>query len=267
MYKLISASFFKLRKSLCFKIYLLFGLVYGVSNVVLHYLDVEMIKIAVSVGEVTADGYTMNADSVLFDSAMTMLFAAAVFTAIFLGREHSDGTIRNKLIVGHGRSAVYLTNLIVCVAANTAGLLLALCTTLAVGVPLLGTDFTAGEIAVRTVCIVTASIAVTALTVTGAMLIHSRAAITAVLILSVFAFLFAATYIEERLNTPEYYSDYEMITDENGETRIEKTGRKKIPIMYREHKGRYWSFWMRQCPCLSYTVWRHTVILHCRRFP
>ena len=43
-----------------------------------------------------------------------MGLVAAVFISLFVGSEYSDGTIRNKLVVGHSRMRIYLANLIVC---------------------------------------------------------------------------------------------------------------------------------------------------------
>lgn len=40
-------------------------------------------------------------------------FAAAVLISLFVGREYSDGVMRNKLVVGHSRASIYLSNLIV----------------------------------------------------------------------------------------------------------------------------------------------------------
>ena len=46
-----------------------------------------------------------------------MGLVAAILTSMFIGSEYSDGTIRNKLVVGHSRMRIYLANLIVCSVA------------------------------------------------------------------------------------------------------------------------------------------------------
>lgn len=216
MFRLISAGYYRLRKSFCFKIYIECGFLYGVFNVMLRYFDVMQIKELVASGEMRAEGYNLNLDSTLFDSAMTMLIFSAVFTALFIGREHSDGTMRNKLIVGYGRCAVYLSNLTVCITANIFCLFIGLGATMVLGIPLLGTSFTFAEIAVRIGYMTAAHIAVTALMVFGAMIIKSKAAICATLLLSMFASLMITTMIEDGLSSPEYYDNYEMVMDENG---------------------------------------------------
>lgn len=45
-------------------------------------------------------------------------FIAPVFISLFVGREYGDGTIRNKLAVGHSRTCVYLSEFIVCFTAE-----------------------------------------------------------------------------------------------------------------------------------------------------
>lgn len=234
MFKLISAGCYRLRKSLCFKIYIEFGFLYGIFNVLLRYFDVMRIELYVSEGVIESsepilEMYENNLDSILFDSAMTLLIFAAVFTALFIGREHSDGTMRNKLIVGYGRSAVYLSNLIVCIIANVSCLFIALSVTMALGIPLLGTSFTFTEIVIRIGFMIAANIAVTALMVFGAMLIKSKAAMCATLLISVFAFLIVSIAVSQSLEAPEYYNDYEMVMGEDGEYSVEMNEGVKNP--------------------------------------
>lgn len=58
-------------------------------------------------------------DAVLFLSLQIIGILTCVFFSLFLGTEYSDGTIRNKIIVGHKRGNIYLANLLTGVIAIT----------------------------------------------------------------------------------------------------------------------------------------------------
>lgn len=58
-------------------------------------------------------------DSGLFSFAAMGVFALAAVVPLFAGCEYSDGTIRNKVVVGHHRGAVYLSMLITSLLAET----------------------------------------------------------------------------------------------------------------------------------------------------
>lgn len=45
-------------------------------------------------------------------------FFAAVFSSLFLGTEYSNGTLRNKLMIGSDRTSIYLSNLICTVSGG-----------------------------------------------------------------------------------------------------------------------------------------------------
>lgn len=67
----------------------------------------------------------------------------AIFSCFFFGTEYSDGTIRNKLIVGHSREAIYIANLLT--TACVMGLFLLACyvPVFVVGIPFVGKDVVA----------------------------------------------------------------------------------------------------------------------------
>lgn len=54
----------------------------------------------------------------LFSLYPAVLVASALFTSIFIGAEHSHKAIRNKLIIGHKRINVYLSELITAVSGS-----------------------------------------------------------------------------------------------------------------------------------------------------
>lgn len=53
-----------------------------------------------------------------FNEMLFIHVVMAVFISFFIGVEYSDGTIRNKIAVGHARRDIYLANVIVCYAAG-----------------------------------------------------------------------------------------------------------------------------------------------------
>lgn len=53
-----------------------------------------------------------------FNEMLFIHVVMAIFIPFFIGVEYSDGTIRNKIAVGHRRMDIYLANVVVCYAAG-----------------------------------------------------------------------------------------------------------------------------------------------------
>ena len=133
------------------------------------------------------DGEIWTMDYTLFIYVILAPILASVFTALFVGNEHSSGAMRNKLIAGHRRGCIYLADLLVSCCAG-------ICLCLAFALML----------------------AFTALFTLIAMLCQNKAHTTAGCILLTFALLFAGTYISSTLEEPEYLAAYSYT--ENGVT-------------------------------------------------
>jgi hypothetical protein len=102
MRKLVSADFSRLWKD---KIFCLCSLA------ILGYV-VFLVLMGGHVDKMMNLGRTL--DYYYFRSLPFLGLFLSVFISMFLGTEYSDGTIRNKLIVGHTRTEIYLANLLTC---------------------------------------------------------------------------------------------------------------------------------------------------------
>lgn len=126
MYKLLSANLSRLKKDKVFRLCMGAMVVYSI----LYMLN--GCKQAISMSE-----YHHSLDHYYFQFAISLGMFCALFTSMFLGTEYSDGTIRNKIVVGHTRTDIYLANLITVFAATLLMMVVWLVGAL-VGIPTLG---------------------------------------------------------------------------------------------------------------------------------
>lgn len=69
-------------------------------------------------------GFHSTMEEYFFNQAPVAGILTAIFVSLFWGTEYSNGTIRNKLWVGHHREAVYFSHFAVCLTANLTFLVL-----------------------------------------------------------------------------------------------------------------------------------------------
>lgn len=104
MTKLLSAGFARVRRD---RLLWCFAAAVLVFSVVIMLMGIRTATEREALGD---DSATM--EYIYFDLAPMLGLFVAAFTPLFLGTEYSDGTLRNKLIVGHSRVNIYLSNLI-----------------------------------------------------------------------------------------------------------------------------------------------------------
>lgn len=140
----------------------------------------------------------------------------SVFISLFVGAEFEDGTIRNKIIMGHTRLEIYFANVTVCIIAGWLMCLGCLISSLAVGIPLLGFFHAeASTVFLQGACVLALSAAYAAIYCFVAVTAQSRALSAIICLLLSFLLLFAGASISNQLDQEEafYVPDYELGQD------------------------------------------------------
>lgn len=205
MNRLLSANFTRLRKSKIFWLGVIAMTGFGAFLPISNYMD------KIRYQEITDYEYTTPFDSVLFGYALAIGVICAIFISLFLGTEYSDGTIRNKLIVGKTRASIYFSNLITNIAAALFMCLCYLGSVCAVGIPLCDKMEMEVSLAIK---IIAASfvmvIAFCSICTMLSMIIQSKAVMAIISITSIFVLIFASVIMSDRLNQPKNYIYSEM---------------------------------------------------------
>lgn len=202
MNKLLSAGLTRLKKSTVFWTLTLIMAAMGLYFPITLYYNMQKYNV------------TYTPENSFFFYIMTLGILLAVFCSLFIGTEYSDGTIRNKLVVGHGRIAIYLSNLILCCLAGMILVFVYIAANLCVSLPLLGTfQIPYQQLLVLILFSLAVLITYTAIFTMAAMLIQNKAISAVVVILSAFLLLMMSSYIQAKLEQPEYYENYTMGPD------------------------------------------------------
>ena len=122
MYKLLRAGFFRLKRENIFWLFIILTIVIAGLTVFKYY----------------SNGTQVILDKVMNEFIMYIGLLVAIFVSLFVGKEYSEGIIRNKIIVGHSRISIYLSKLIIVIVASILCELIYIIITLLVGLKLFG---------------------------------------------------------------------------------------------------------------------------------
>lgn len=211
MNKLLSADFTRLKKDAFLKVCIIFMFVTGALLPFINYSIMKKYEVPCYI------------DSNFFNYIPFMSILLSAFCSLFTGTEYSDGTIRNKLIVGHKRTDIYLSTLTACIIAGVIMCIAYLIPYLITGIPLLG-FFAVDNISAIWIflgCSLVLVIALAAIFTLVSMLNQSKALSAVICILGLFALLMVGSLINNKLSQPEYYEEYVYIDPETKELVIE----------------------------------------------
>ena len=111
MRKLITANFFRFRKD---------RFSWCVVGIIVILSLVNVFNSARSYEAMADAGYILSLEDYYFNQAPLIGAFLALLISMFLGTEFSEGTIRNKLCIGHKRNEIFLSNFISCALATIA---------------------------------------------------------------------------------------------------------------------------------------------------
>ena len=209
MRNLISTNIRRLLKTSCFWIAAAFMAGTALFAFIMRYRD-----------------YKLDNGSPYFDSLLTIIapivfFAIAVFVSLHVGSEYSDGTLRNKIIVGHSRVSVYLSLMLTSVVG---GWILAAIWSVAFLVPaviLMESGITPIMYVMLYLTMFLLLAAVSAIFTFASILIGNKAAAAVVCLLMAMALMIQGVMVRSWLDEPEYYTP-DMVVDVNGNTQTEE---------------------------------------------
>lgn len=209
MSRLLTSTFFRMLKKIVFWILLICMFIYGVYS-------------ASNFASEASAGFAI--DGCVFDFVPFMGLVAAIFISLFVGSEYSDGTIRNKLVVGHSRMQIYLANLIACSLACVLISLAYIAGVIVVSSSKGGELLTETSIiAMCLICSLFLSIAFTSIMIMLAILNTNKAGNVVVSMILALIMLVSSSYIYQRLGEPETYDNYVSVNEVGIPTQVEQS--------------------------------------------
>ena len=203
MYKLLNAGFSRLMKNKIF---------WGIVIITI------IIALGLVLNRISSSGFFENEiEPVLTNYILFIGFFIAIFTSLFVGTEYSDGAIRNKIVVGHTRKNIYLSNLIISIAVGLFIEIVYLILVMIIGIPTLGgLQIPIDKFLFILLDMVLIVVAYSSLFYLITLLfLHITLATVACILVFICMFVVSEFVVSPIANDKKYYSNY--VTNENGE--------------------------------------------------
>ena len=214
MTRLLSANFLRLWRSKAFRVSLAVCIVLGAGAALGEFRFQISAGADLSAPEVAQSKALLERQ--FFEYAAFIGILAAALIPLFFGTEYSDGTIRNKLVVGQSRLAIYFVNLITGFAASLLCMAGYMLSCLAVGAPLLGWFTKPAPLLLTAIAGSVVMLAAYCAIFTFVTMNCSKKSTSVVIcLLGAFVALIAAAVIYSMLDAPEFITGYELSV--NGE--------------------------------------------------
>lgn len=208
MIKLLNAGFTRLRKNKLFWLLTIFSIGLALFMIYTQYSDMKKYEEVIEV------------EQLMLNYSTIVGIAIAIFTSLFLGVEYSDGAIRNKISIGHKRTNIYLSNLIIVTITSLFSYIVFLVIVASIGIPLFGTiTLPISKLLMLLGCIFVTIIAYTGIFTFLAMIISNKTITAVVSIMLAFGMMMNAMICFNKLEAPKTIQQASIV---NGETKIKE---------------------------------------------
>lgn len=198
MRKLLSANFSRLWKSHVFWLGMASMCGFGIFAVIMRYRDIL---------EDPGYAYT-TADGFWFLGGLYISVVLSVFISLWLGTEYHDGTMRNKLTVGHTRGEIYAANWLTCTISSLM-MHIGYIFMVAIFGTLLLEPFTTPVhiLVISTLVSLLTVVAMSSVFVMIAMLVSSKSTSAVISMMIALAMLLGSMTVYSMLTAPEYHEN------------------------------------------------------------
>lgn len=205
MNKLLSSHFSRLRKDKALGLCILLLVVAAVLVSFNNFRQMKVLDTAFSL------------DRLFFGFNSVIGIIVSSFCSLFIGTEYSDGTMRNKIVAGHSRVSIYLSNFIVSFLAALLACAAYLAVMLILGIPLFG--FLQADYRIILLYLLASILLVLSYTSVFTLLSmnnQNKAVASICNTLLFFGMLILALHISSKLDEPPTWDSY-VALDENGD--------------------------------------------------
>lgn len=215
MIKLLNAGFTRLRKNKLFWLLTIFSIGLALFMIYTQYSDMK------KYGEV------IEVYQLILNYSTIIGVVISIFTSLFLGVEYSDGAIRNKISIGHKRSNIYLSNLIIVTITSLFSYILFMIVIVAIGIPLFGGITIPILTLLKLIgCIFMMIVSFSSIFTFIAMMISNKTITAVISIMLAFGLMMGALICLRILATQEYIQAGSLV---NGEMKFEEVKNPKYP--------------------------------------
>lgn len=155
----------------------------------------------------------LDLGSMFFQWAGVIGQALAVLAGVYIGTEYSDGTIRNKILAGHKRSTIYLSNFWLCVLGGALLAAAFMGAALLAGLPFFGWEMGAMETAMMLFNSFMVMTALAAICNLVSMLVPNRTYGLVVNLFVITVLCFAGIIVMNMLSAPEFINGTALADD------------------------------------------------------